>query len=218
MAARLASRPCAWAASWTRSIWSRSCPFLTWSPSLTARLTICPMTRADMSTLFLAWIFPFAVTLATRSSFSTLAVVTRGRSLSRPRMAAVRAPTTTTAAPSPTMILVFLDMASTSGYKQPSRVPFSTDGDPESSVFARPLKRRGVSASLTPPAPIAQLDRASDYGSGGWGFDSLWAHQISLMERFRVPFSHDDARFMAEALAFARIAYAEQEVPVGAVV
>ena len=25
-------------------------------------------------------------------------------------------------------------------------------------------------------APIAQLDRALDYGSRGWGFDSLWAH------------------------------------------
>ena len=31
-------------------------------------------------------------------------------------------------------------------------------------------------------------------------------------------FSPDDRRFMAEALAFARIAYAEQEVPIGAVV
>ncbi len=27
-------------------------------------------------------------------------------------------------------------------------------------------------------APVAQLDRASDYGSGGWGFDSLRAHHI----------------------------------------
>ena len=24
-------------------------------------------------------------------------------------------------------------------------------------------------------APMAQLDRAADYGSAGWGFDSLWA-------------------------------------------
>jgi tRNA(adenine34) deaminase len=31
-------------------------------------------------------------------------------------------------------------------------------------------------------------------------------------------FSEDDRRFMAEALAFARIAFGEQEVPVGAVV
>ena len=24
-------------------------------------------------------------------------------------------------------------------------------------------------------APMAQLDRAADYGSAGWGFESLWA-------------------------------------------
>src|SRR5206468_10561657 len=28
-------------------------------------------------------------------------------------------------------------------------------------------------------APVAQLDRAPDYGSGGWGFKSLRARQIS---------------------------------------
>jgi len=33
-----------------------------------------------------------------------------------------------------------------------------------------------------------------------------------------MPFSPDDRHFMAEALAFARIAFAEQEVPIGAVV
>ena len=33
-----------------------------------------------------------------------------------------------------------------------------------------------------------------------------------------MPFSSDDEHFMREALAFARIAYAEQEVPIGAVV
>jgi|YelNatPaOPRAMG01_1025707.scaffolds.fasta_scaffold00070_68 hypothetical protein len=27
-------------------------------------------------------------------------------------------------------------------------------------------------------APVAQLDRASDYGSEGWGFESLRAHII----------------------------------------
>jgi tRNA(adenine34) deaminase len=32
-----------------------------------------------------------------------------------------------------------------------------------------------------------------------------------------MPFSPDDQHFMREALAFARIAYAEQEVPIGAV-
>ena len=33
-----------------------------------------------------------------------------------------------------------------------------------------------------------------------------------------MPFSADDERFMRESLAFARIAYAEQEVPIGAIV
>ncbi len=64
-----------------------------------------------MSTLRWAWIFPLAVTLEMRSSFSTLAVVTRGTSLSLPRMAAVRAPMTATAASVPRMIFVLFDMA-----------------------------------------------------------------------------------------------------------
>ncbi len=29
-------------------------------------------------------------------------------------------------------------------------------------------------------APIAQLDRAFDYGSKGYGFDSYWARQIIM--------------------------------------
>ena len=29
-------------------------------------------------------------------------------------------------------------------------------------------------------APIAQLDRAADYGSAGWEFKSLWVHHLSL--------------------------------------
>ncbi len=29
-------------------------------------------------------------------------------------------------------------------------------------------------------APLAQLDRASDFGSEGWGFDSLRAYQFSF--------------------------------------
>ncbi len=64
-----------------------------------------------MSTLRWAWILPLAVTFETRSSFSTFAVVTRGTSLSLPRMKAVRAPMTTTPSTAPTMILVLFDMA-----------------------------------------------------------------------------------------------------------
>ena len=46
---------------------------------------------------------------------------------------------------------------------------------------------------LVPPenAPIAQLDRASDYGSEGWGFDSSWAYffiiNILIAPRNNVP-------------------------------
>jgi hypothetical protein len=39
-----------------------------------------------------------------------------------------------------------------------------------------------TSSSLVPPiafAPLAQLDRAFDYGSKGWGFESLRAHLVS---------------------------------------
>ena len=43
--------------------------------------------------------------------------------------------------------------------------------------------RLGVRVPPAPPdgflwrVPVAQLDRAPDYGSGGWGFDSLWGRQ-----------------------------------------
>jgi hypothetical protein len=40
---------------------------------------------------------------------------------------------------------------------------------------AHPLES-GVRRLLS-SAPIAQLDRATDYGSVGWGFDSSWVHQ-----------------------------------------
>ena len=35
---------------------------------------------------------------------------------------------------------------------------------------------RGSNPRSATKAPIAQLDRASDYGSEGWGFKSSWAH------------------------------------------
>src|SRR6185436_18937441 len=34
-----------------------------------------------------------------------------------------------------------------------------------------------------PRAAIAQLDRATDYGSVGWGFDSSWLHHFSHLEK-----------------------------------
>ena len=57
-------------------------------------------------------------------------------------------------------------------------------------------------------APVAQLDRAPDYGSGGWGFDSLRA-------RYKMD---QTIRWMRAALQEAQRAYEEDEVPVGAVI
>ena len=61
------------------------------------------------------------------------------------------------------------------------------------SLHARPRRTAHLPAALAGPsrhplqcpfrtalrarAPIAQLDRATDYGSVGWGFDSSWVHQ-----------------------------------------
>src|SRR2546429_9885898 len=39
-----------------------------------------------------------------------------------------------------------------------------------------PLERSNRSASAN-EAPVAQVDRVPDYGSGGWGFESLRAHK-----------------------------------------
>lgn len=38
----------------------------------------------------------------------------------------------------------------------------------------------GIRSPPAPPAPLAQLDRASDFGSEGWGFESLRAHRFSF--------------------------------------
>jgi hypothetical protein len=35
-------------------------------------------------------------------------------------------------------------------------------------------------------APVAQLDRAPDYESGGWGFDSLRVHQFFFARRWAI--------------------------------
>ena len=39
-----------------------------------------------------------------------------------------------------------------------------------------PSSNLGVASTVH--APIAQLDRVSDYESEGWGFESLWAHHL----------------------------------------
>lgn len=79
-------------------------------------------------------------------------------------------------------------------------------------------------------APIAQLDRAPDYGSGGWGFNSSSA-RYEQGHLLRVPLSFLEPQrymstvvtalhehFMQEALQEARLALRHAEVPVGAVV
>ena len=38
-----------------------------------------------------------------------------------------------------------------------------------------------IPAPQLPLAPVAQLDRASDFGSEGWGFDSLRAYGKSVL-------------------------------------
>jgi tRNA(adenine34) deaminase len=65
---------------------------------------------------------------------------------------------------------------------------------------------QGSNPCLSAMGPLAQVDRASDYESEGQRFESSRAHH-----------SLDEA-FMREALAEARRALAEGEVPVGAVV
>src|SRR6266540_1230749 len=94
-----------------RSIWSRKSLFLTASPSRTARFTIWPMTSADSSTFFSAWIFPLAVTLETMSSGSARAVVTRGMRRSRAETHAKTSRRATTAPAIKTIFHVF-DIAS----------------------------------------------------------------------------------------------------------
>ena len=43
-----------------------------------------------------------------------------------------------------------------------------------------PKEEFEIPRQAKPKAPVAQLDRASDFGSEGWGFKSLQAHQSIL--------------------------------------
>ena len=50
-------------------------------------------------------------------------------------------------------------------------------------VRQEPAKLLSPSSNLgvaSRQAPIAQLDRVSDYESEGWGFESLWAHHTTI--------------------------------------
>src|SRR5262245_10644414 len=66
------------------------------------------------------------------------------------------------------------------------RWPSGLRRTPAKRVYPKRVPR--VQIPLSPPlsgrAPVAQLDRAPDYGSGGWGFKSLRARQqIDLVSR-----------------------------------
>jgi hypothetical protein len=50
---------------------------------------------------------------------------------------------------------------------------------PDRRVLYNPPSARRQSSR----AAIAQLDRATDYGSVGWGFDSSWLHQLPQPEQ-----------------------------------
>ena len=51
-------------------------------------------------------------------------------------------------------------------------------------VGSIPTEATIIKYNLRRDAPIAQLDRAFDYGSKGWGFDSSWAHQNREVAQF----------------------------------
>src|ERR1039457_6663074 len=53
-----------------------------------------------------------------------------------------------------------------------------TKPDTKSTGMNNPLYRRRPNAHYVPRASVAQLDRASDFGSDGWGFESLRTHHF----------------------------------------
>src|SRR4029434_6885598 len=61
------------------------------------------------------------------------------------------------------------------------RWPSGLRRTPAKRVYPKRVPR--VQIPLSPPlsgrAPVAQLDRAPDYGSGGWGFKSLRARHVN---------------------------------------
>ena len=68
------------------------------------------------------------------------------------------------------------------------RWPSGLRRTPAKRVYPKRVPR--VQIPLSPPlsgrAPVAQLDRAPDYGSGGWGFKSLRArHENQQVTRFQ---------------------------------
>src|SRR6266704_975991 len=93
------------------SICSRNCPCLTRSPSRTAILVIRPVMSAEMSTFFLGWILPLAVTAATRSRRPTFSKRTSWPRSRRAPALITTSPTIRAAAPAPTSHLLRVDMS-----------------------------------------------------------------------------------------------------------
>ena|SRR5437773_8066615 len=82
---------------------------------------------------------------------------------------------------------------------------------PAQPLHSSPMRRRRhawlttsgpISTRLIPLAPIAQLDRASDYGSEGREFESLWAHSVvqALTDGQELAPEDDDARALVLAV------------------
>ena len=53
-------------------------------------------------------------------------------------------------------------------------------------AILRDVEDNGPCGSPVHKAPLAQLDRASDFGSEGWGFDSLRACQFGFGTLFSI--------------------------------
>src|SRR5437867_9789218 len=110
----LAAACCRFAWYTVGSIWSRNSPLVTSSPSRTAIRVMRPVMSALMSTFFLGWILPLAVTAATRSRRPTCSNRT-SIPLSRLALALTSTRMTSrTAPPPPNSTLFFLDMAARS--------------------------------------------------------------------------------------------------------
>jgi tRNA(adenine34) deaminase len=70
-------------------------------------------------------------------------------------------------------------------------------------------------------APVAQLDRASDFGSEGWGFKSLRAYNptVQTIDNGRLSIGMtEDEKWMEFAVREAEQAMKRKDVPIGAVI
>lgn len=73
----------------------------------------------------------------------------------------------------------------------------------------------GLLYILNDITPVAQLDRAADYGSAGWRFESSQAYLLTKKIYMN---KAEDEKWMREALKEAENSFSNDEVPVGAVI